>query len=162
MFANLYSGKGVICGLLTFNGSAPPTDLSGSISWIKDPIPTAKFYPAGFGMTISAIGQLYTPPASGSAILSFSSGTVSFSGGNLSADFSNDITLSGNNRVVNNSPNKLSMSFVPSTGLFSGSVTPPSGGPAVPYHGIVLMGTGVGYGYFLGSSESGSATLQGQ
>jgi hypothetical protein len=159
MFANLYGGKGVVNGWLTFSGGTPPANIGGSITWIKDPIPTAKFYPGGFTLTPSAAGELYTPPVSGNPILPFASGTVSFSGGNLDSDFSNDITLGANNKVMNNSPNKLSMSFVPSTGLFNGSVTPPSGGRAFPYHGIVLGISGVGYGYFLGTSQSGTVTV---
>jgi hypothetical protein len=161
MFANLYGGKGVVNGWLTFSGGTPPANIGGPVTWIKDPIPTGKFYPGGFTLTPSAAGELYAPPVSGSPILPFASGTVSFSGGNLDTDFSNDITLGANNKVMNTSPNKLSMSFVPSTGLFNGSVTPPSGGRAFPYHGIVLGISGIGYGYFLGTSESGSVTVQG-
>jgi hypothetical protein len=162
LFVSLYSGKGVADGWLVFNNSDPATDLSGSVSWIKDPIATAKFYPAGFNLSVSAMGELYTPPASGAPILDFSSGTVSFADGNLDAPFSNDVTLSASSKIANESANKLSMSFVLSSGLFNGSVTPPSGGRAFPFHGIVLQNSGAGYGYFLGTSQSGSVTVEGQ
>jgi hypothetical protein len=162
LFANLYGGKGVADGWLTFSGGDPATDLNGSVSWIKDPVATAKFYPGGFGLSLSATGENYTPPAAGTPILDFSSGTISFAGGNLDTSFSNDVTLSSNSKITNESANKLSTSFVLSSGLFNGSATPPSGGRAFPFHGIVLRNSGVGFGYFLGSSESGSVIIEGQ
>jgi hypothetical protein len=94
-----------------------------------------------------------------SQVVNISTGTISFSGGNLASDFDNDITISQNNRVTNESANRLSMSFAPSTGRFNGSVTPPLGSRPIPYHGIVLQISGLGYGYFLGTNESGSVQL---
>jgi hypothetical protein len=162
LFAGLYSGKGVVTGWLAFNDSDPATDLDGSISWIKDPNPMAKLYPGGFSLSVSTLGEVYIPPTAGTPILDFSSGTAFFAGGNLDAPFSNDLTLSPSSKITNESANKLSMSFVLSSGLFNGSVTPPTGGRSFPFHGIVLRNNGAGYGYFLGSSESGSVRVQGQ
>jgi hypothetical protein len=88
-----------------------------------------------------------------------SSGTVSFSGGNLDADFSNAISLSAENKVMNQGPNRLSLSFVLATGLFNGGVTPPSATRSTPFHGVVLQKSVEGFGYFLGTTESGSVVL---
>ena len=158
LYANLYGGKGVLEGWLSFNSSTTPaTDLSGPVTWIKDPQAMARFYPAGFNLDVPAMGSLYTRLA---PIIPITTGTVFFSGGNLSSDFSNDVTLSADNKIANESANKLTMNFVLSSGLFNGSVTPPSGTRGIPFHGAVLQSTGEAYGYFLGSSESGSVNLQ--
>ena len=131
-YANLYAGKGVVEGWISFDDSIPAQDLSGSVTWVKDP-QTARLYPGGFIMELAPFGGIYTPPASRSAILSLTTATISFSGGNLPADFSNDITVGADNKVSNESPNRLTMSFVPASGLFKGSVTPPSGTRAFPF-----------------------------
>jgi len=160
LYANLYGGKGVLEGWLSFDDNTPANDLNGSVSWIKDAQSTARLYPAGFSLDVSAMGFVYTPPGRMEQIIPITTGTIFFSGGNLSSDFSNDLSISADNKVSNEGANKLSMSFVLPSGLFNGSVMPPSGGKAIPFHGAVLQSTGEGYGYFLGSSESGRVSLQ--
>jgi hypothetical protein len=158
LYANLYGGKGVLEGWLSFNDSSPATDLDGSVGWVKDAQPTARFYPGGFALDMSAVGELYSPSLT--PIIPITTGTIFFSGGNFTSDFSNDVTISPDNKISNESANKLSLSFVLSSGVFNGSVTPPSGSRGIPFHGVVLQGSGLGYGYFLGSSESGSVVLE--
>jgi hypothetical protein len=160
LYANLYSGKSVLVGWISFDDSLPATDLSGSVFWIKNPQATSRLYPGGFNTALAPFGGIYTPPARGEPILSLTTGTLMFSGGNLSGDFSNDVILSPNNKISNQSPNRLSMTFVLSTGVFNGSVIPPSGTRGIPFHGAVFQDDDRAYGYFLGASESGSVVLQ--
>jgi hypothetical protein len=160
LYANLYGGKGVVQGWIAFDDSTPAQNLSGSVTWIKDP-QSAHLYPDGFLMDLAPFGGIYTPPATrADPILALTDGTITFSGGNLAADFSNDVTLSADDKISNESPNRLTMSFVLSSGLFNGSVTPPSGMRPMPFHGAAFQGDDRGYGYFLGSTESGSVVLQ--
>jgi hypothetical protein len=156
LYANLYGGKGVLEGWLTFDPTGGANKWTGTVRWVKEAQAKAKFYPGGFSNDLEIATSSYAPA---SPILPLTSGgTVSFSGGNV-ADFSNSITVTADNKVVNQSENRLTLSFVLPSGLFNGSVTPPDGTRARPFHGAVLQNSGVGYGYFLGTNQSGSVMV---
>src|SRR5207245_11305699 len=108
----LCSGKGSILGWLTVS-SETNTDISGLLSWFKLPQAAAKFYPAGFAFQSEAQGSIYSPiyyaTTNGSPVLNFTNGQVVLAGGNLSQSITNEVLLAGNNRVTNQSNNKLSL-----------------------------------------------------
>ncbi len=180
-YVPLYSGAGSIVGWLTF-ATTPTNDLSGDLFWFKPNLPTAKFYPGGFSFATSAGGFRYRPPAAGSNVLSFTNGTVILGGGNLAQPMTNYMKLGPNNRVTNLSSNGLSLSFRSTTGSFSGRVLDPNtvtpmflsmsaggygggsmGSPSVArplfFSGVVLEGLGLGFGYFLGTNQSGQVLV---
>jgi hypothetical protein len=131
--------------------------------WIKPVLPTAKFYRAGFtNDEFMAWGSLYTQPASTNRVIDLTNGTngiVTFSEGNLSAAFTNYVTLSTGNKVVNTSSNKLTFKVVLPSGAFNGNVTEAGTTRSVPFKGVLLQNQNVGCGYFLGTNQSGRVFL---
>src|SRR5206468_1464205 len=83
LYASLYTGKGVVLGWLMFtNGS--DADLSGRVSWIKQPLAPGRFYPNGFTSESLAVGSTYHPPNSAtSGIVTFTNGVVALRGGDI-------------------------------------------------------------------------------
>jgi hypothetical protein len=157
LYGSLYGGKGLLWAGMTIDTSQSSDDLRGSLSWIKK-AQNAKFYPGGLTNEVTAIGSLYQN-SGGSQILSMTDGSASFSGGDLSSLFANSITLTPDNKVVNNSDNKLTMSFALATGLFHGSVTPPDGSHNLSFRGAAFQKGSSAYGYFLGTDQSGSIVV---
>ncbi len=156
-YQSLYGGKGLIWAGMTIDTSQSSDDLEGSLSWIKKS-QNAKFYPGGFTNEVTAIGSLYQNP-NGGQIISMSDGTVAFTGGDLNSAFANSITLTAGNKVVNNSDNKLTMSFALPTGLFHGTVAPPDGSRSLSFRGAAFQKGNQAYGYFLGADQSGSVVV---
>jgi len=157
-FVPLYGGQGAILAWVTFL-TTPTNDLSGDLVWIKPGIATAKFYPAGFNLAASALGFRYHPPATGSALFNFANGTLALEGGDLSQPITNRIAIGANNRVMNLSSNRLTLTFKTATGLFTGRVVNPATAKAVSFNGVVLPEAELGLGYFLGTSQSGEAIV---
>jgi hypothetical protein len=94
-------------------------------------------------------------------VLALDQTTLAFSGGSLSADFTNSIALGASSAVTDLSPNPLSMTFTLSTGVFSGNVTDPSTGKSLPFSGAVFQKLNDGAGLLLGGNQS-SGVLLGQ
>ena len=157
-FASLYSGQGSILGWLRFF-SETNTDISGQLNWFKLPQAGTKFYPNGFVLQSQVQGSIYSPiyfqTTNGSPVLNFTNGQVVLTGGNLMQSITNEIVLSGNNRVTNQSNNRLSVSITTSSGLFRGSVIDPATGRSIAFNGAVLQKQNVGKGVFLGTNQTG-------
>lgn len=157
LYVPLYHGEGVVLGWLTFGTNPPPAGVGGTLIWIKPAMSTAKVYPAGFTNSfLSAVGSSYI---NAQPVITLTNGIVSFTGGGLGSPFTNTVTLTANNHALNGSGNKLTLSFVPATGLFNGTVTAPGGTLSIPFHGALLQNLNIGYGYFLEGSQSGSVFL---
>jgi hypothetical protein len=150
----LYNGQGSIVSWVTFTNSGQSA-LSGALHWIKPASSTTKYYPGGFTNETEIVGFAYHQPLKGDGVLEFSSGVVTFDGGNLAQSITNDVLLGANNRVTNLDHNKLSMSITLATGAFRGSVTDPASLKAIPFGGVVVQNQNVGTGNFLGASQSG-------
>lgn len=104
-----------------------------------------------------AVGSRYTQPTTPpNRVIQLTNGVVSFEGGNLSAPFTNLVSLTVGNKVINTSSNALSLNLTLSSGLFSGSATVPGTKQKISFKGALLQNVDVGYGYFLGPSQSGS------
>lgn len=159
-YASLYAGKGSAIGWITFT-NRELDDLNGWLTWNKSNQPTMKYYPLGFtNDMIAAIGSRYTPPGT-NRVLNVTNALVSFSGGNLAAPFTNNVTLTPPVKITNNTPNnRLTMTIVASSGLFSGSVTPQGTLRAIPFKGALLQKQTNGSGFFLGTDQSGRVTLE--
>ncbi len=145
-YVSLNRGGGAVIGWLNLEAA---NDLNGQLTWIKLES-SAKYYPGGFKLQIPATGSAYQPP------LSFTEGTLTLNGGNLSAPVVYDITLN-NGRASNQSGGRFSLRFSASTGLFSGSASP--GGRTVRFSGVILQDQNSGSGYFLGTDQSGRVSL---
>jgi hypothetical protein len=88
-------------------------------------------------------------------VINLTTGIVWFEGGNLTTPFTNNVTLTTSNRVINGSANKLTLSITTANGLFSGSVNVPGTARTNTFKGALLQDTDAGYGYFLGTNQSG-------
>lgn len=82
---------------------------------------------------------------------------MQFSAGNLE-EFENLVSLS-ENKVTNLGTNKLTLSINKSSGLFSGSVTPPGARASIPFKGATDKNRNQGWGFFLGTNQSGRVRL---
>jgi hypothetical protein len=91
--------------------------------------------------------------------LNLPNAVIDFSGGNLSTDFSNNISLGLSSKVTNLSANKLTMAFTLSTGLYKGTVVDPSSGVTLPFAGAVFQKTQLGYGSLMGANQSSSVIV---
>lgn len=157
LYLPLYKGKGSLISWVNFTNE-PTTDVSGLFTWFKQ-TNVAKYYPGAFTNESIIAGSRFLPPTT-NAILNLSNALVTFTGGNLAADFTNTIAIDAKSKVINQSSNKLSLTFSKSSGTFSGSVTPPTGGKAIAFKGAVLQKQTNGAGFFLGTNLSGRVTLQ--
>jgi len=159
-YVSLYGGKGSLLSWMAFT-NRPADDLHGLLSWIKPSLPSAKYYPAGFTNEIELIGSLYRPPVGRTNhAVQITNGMVVFSGGNLNVAFTNQVRIGANNKVTNDSPNKLTLTLVPSSGLFRGTVTMPGTNKTFTFTGVLLQKQTNGSGFFLGTNQSGRVHFQ--
>jgi Regulator of chromosome condensation (RCC1) repeat len=158
LYISLYGGQGSILSWVTFTNAAG-TDLDGDLNWIKPASPRSKYYPAGFMLRTNAFGSSYHPPARGAQVLNFTNAATVFSGGNLTAGFTNHLSFSAGNRVINSSSNKLTMTFSPTTGSFRGVVVNPGNAKSMPFSGVVLQKPNVARGFFLGTNQAGEVRI---
>src|SRR5439155_15434426 len=154
-FQARYSGKGSIWGWLLFDTNNPAAELSGSVSWIKQAIAGSIYYAHGFTNVSVAEGARYAPPATSTTrVIHLTNGVVIFDGGNLGSPFTNLVTLTPTNRVINGSANSLSLSVTLSNGIFSGSVKVPGTARTNAFKGALRQDQDSGSGYFLGTNQS--------
>ncbi|HSY42955.1 MAG TPA: hypothetical protein VK811_03530, partial [Candidatus Acidoferrum sp.] len=156
IFAWNYFASDVTNGMIMFSTNA---------SWIK---PTNSFqtalYEGGFtNQNVMVIGSDYNPANAPSVALAGSAGEVLLEGGNLSANITNPISLGANDEIRVTGPvntNRLTLRITKSTGLVSGTFTDVAN-PHVTLKcgGVLLQSQTNAYGYFLGTSQSGTFLL---
>jgi len=156
LYLSPYKGRGMVLSEVAFDTNQVATDLSGLFNWFKQSDPKSKFYKDGITNEATLAGSRYVVPVGTNALLNTSNAVVSFTGGGLAADFANTVTITPPGKVSNNptNVNKLTMSISKSSGLFSGSVTPPGATKALAYNGVVLQKTTNGAGFFLGTNAT--------
>jgi hypothetical protein len=151
-----YGGGGSVWGWLQFDGNHPAATVNGTLSWIKPPRAGATYYPLGFTNLVAAGGSRYTAPANANTrVINLTDGVVWFDGGNLSVPFTNNVSLTSSNRVINLSANKLNLSITTANGTFTGTVNVPGTTRTNTFKGAFLQDVDAGFGYFLGPSQSG-------
>ncbi len=157
LYVPLYSGKGSALGWLTFDTNQPAGGLQGELSWIKPAQGKALLYPNGFTNLVMAAGSRYTSAVGlTNRIIPLTNGVLSLERGNLGAPLTNQITLSPAHQVIDTSlSNKLSLTLTLSSGVFKGSITPAGTTRRLPVQGAIFQDLGAGYGYFLGTNQSG-------
>src|ERR1051326_88286 len=159
LFASLYAKQGLLIGWLTFDTNQPNSDLGGLVSWIKQPQDNAKFYADGFDLDgIEAVGSSYHF-TNGVPLVSWTDGQIILENGNLSQSIINGLSIA-NNKIT--ATNKLSLAFTTVTGLFHGSVINPDTGKPITVNGALLQKQDSGFGYFLGTNQTGRVTLESQ
>ena len=145
-YVSLYGGGGSVWGWLQFDSNQTTATVNGSLSWIKPPRTGATYYPAGFTNLVAAGGSRYTAPTnSATRVIGLTNAIVIFDGGNLTAPFTNTVTLTSSNRVINGSANSLGLTFTLANGTFSGSVKVPGTTRTNTFKGAVLQDLNSGY-----------------
>jgi cyclophilin family peptidyl-prolyl cis-trans isomerase len=158
LYLNLYKNKGTLLSRIVLDTNQPDTDLSGLMNWFKR-TQVAKYYPGGFTNESMIVGSRFTPPIGTNRLLGLTAAVVGFTNGNLVVDFANDVTLDAAGKVTNLDTNRLSLNLNKSSGLMTGSFTPPAGTRALPLKGAVLQKQNRGAGYFLGTNSSGRVSI---
>jgi hypothetical protein len=121
---------------------------------------TTKLFPGGFTNSAQeSLGSRFSAPNGPVRVLSFTNGSVTFTGGNLAAPFSNAVTLGADNKLVNNSANKLTCTIALTTGAISGATTPPGATRSIPFKGVVFQKQNSAYGNFSGTNQTGGVFL---
>jgi hypothetical protein len=107
------------------------------------------------------VGSRYVPPASASArAIGLTNGVVSLEGGDLTGAVTNLVLVAASGKVTDLSlTNKLKLNITAGNGVFSGSMTPSGTGRGIVFKGALLQNAGVGYGFFLGTNQSGLVYL---
>jgi len=158
-YVPVYKGQGLLMSWQTFTNRASD-DLNGALTWIKGANSSAPYYAAGFASQHQAVGSVYRAPGRGaSQVLNLTDGFLSFSGGNLPADFVNAISLGLAGKPTNMSSNELTLSFSTSAGTFKGKVVDPTTGEVASFCGAVLQKMNAGYGFLLGTDRSSRVAL---
>ncbi len=158
VYISLYGAKGVVVSWMTFANLAN-SDVSGDLVWIKQAGASATSYPAGFTSGTKAIGSRYTPPDAAGKAVNLSSANVSFSGGELAANFVNPVSVNAGSQVVNLGQNSLSLGITTSSGLFSGQVQEPGNGLTRNFAGVILQKQNAGFGMMNGVNASSRVVL---
>ncbi len=158
LYVSLYGGKGSILSWITFTNRSSD-NLAGPLSWIKPSLPGAVYYPGGFTNEAMVSGTLYTPPTT-NRLLNFSAGQVVFSGGGLSQPLTNSVTLDPLNRVINLTGNPMTFTISLVNGTFTGTFRSPASAPTRTFEGVLLPLQNAGYGFFLGTNQSGQVRLE--
>jgi len=158
LYLALYKGLGALISWGMFDTNQPQTDVSGLLSWIKQTQVAAKFYGRGFTNEMTLEGSRYVAPATG-RVVAITNGIAGFTNGNFVTDFANNFTLGLDNKVANNSANPLTLTITKSSGLFSGTVTPPGGARSLPFKGALLQKQNRGAGFLSGSNRTTEVRL---
>ena len=160
LFASLYASKGAVVSWMSFD-SMQTNQFGGVLNWFNPPLPASKYYTNGLGITNVVAGSRYAVPIGATnRILSITDGSVIFSGGNRLASITNAVILGLSSKVTNASPNKLTLSFTLSSGLFSGTLIETGTVKKVVFKGAVLQSLNSGSGFFLGTNQSGRVSFQ--
>jgi len=155
----LYKNQGTSIGWLTITAS---NTVEGTVDWVKPPIATDQFYPAGFTTTVTVNGALYVSPTAGGPSIA-GSDTLTLGGGNLTSNLVKTVVIdaAGKVTVTPSGPDKLTLKLQPKTGAFSGSfVDPALGTKSVKFNGFLLQSDDSAAGLFFGTSRTGFVTLQ--
>lgn len=143
---------------INFDTNNPPAGFSGLYNWFKYRH-NAKYYGDGFTNEATIVGSRFFKPDTTNQMLFLTNAIVGFTNGNLVTDFTNHVGIAPNGKVVNQGSNKLSLSISSGNGLMSGTVTPPAGGKAISFKGVILQNQTNAAGYFLGTNASGRVQL---
>jgi hypothetical protein len=153
-YVPLYKGNGSILSWLTFNVG----DISGTADWFKLSAAGGKFYPAGFTNATTAAGSAYVFTA-GVPVLDLAPGQMWLQNGNLTASFTNQITIDSASKVTSTNAT-VKVTITTSTGLFKGTVVNPADGKSISFNGVVLQKENIAAGFFTGFNQTGRVYMQ--
>lgn len=156
LYMSLYSGNGSIFGWLSFTNDEALV-IAGSSLWTKPVVAHSAICSQGFTNYLSTAASRFNPPKAGSPVLDCATAILALDGGDLSAALAENLAFDPHNRVTVTSGNfnHLSLSLSASDGTFRGAFTHPQTGKPTRIKGVVLQNQDAGFGFFLGSGQSG-------
>jgi len=143
LYLSLYNKAGGCISWVTLTNGT----VSGIVDWFA---PASKYPAINTGLTLD--GGLYT---TGPALSN--TWNLTFAGAGLTSNLVKTLTLSKLGTVVGTNP--VAWSVTVSSGLFTGSFTPP-GSKAIPFKGLLLQSDIAGFGFFLTNGLSGGVTVE--
>lgn len=158
LYVPIPGSGGSISGWMSF-ATRSGDDVNGTVLWLPSAQPSNGSFAGASAYETAAVGARYKPSTGGSPVFSVTNCFVSFSGGGLSAPFTNTLSVKAGNKLANASANKLTMALTVSSGLFSGSVKPPGSPLSIPFKGALWQKSNSGYGYFLNADQTGAVLL---
>jgi hypothetical protein len=158
LYSALYAGRGSVLSWQTF-GARAEEDVGGRLSWIRPPQAGAARFAAGFGFDTMTTGSRYTMPSKGHRVLDFSEGVVCFGGGGMLM-FANSVLLQPDNKVVNQSVNRLQCFINQRNGLYRGCVVNPVTRVMEPFQGALLQKQNRGAGFCPSSTGVGRVVFE--
>ncbi len=154
---------GSLIGWLNFTNSGVRL-LNGALFSTKTPVATHRYYPNGFTNEFQLLASAYTPPPPGVRAVNIAQGETVLQDGNLPVVLSNAVTVATNNRitVIGANQSGLKLTLSPKTGLLKGAFVHPGNTNApTTIAGAVLQNYDRAAGFFLGTNQSGSISLEG-
>ncbi len=148
--------KGLVLGWMNITNEG----IAGDLNWIK--ASWTNIYPNGFTNDTAVLGSRYVAPALRAAVLSITNGTITASGGDLTADLVKTAVLLTNNNFSISLPNtnKLRALVTASSGLWQGSFLTATNKTAT-FTGVVLQQQGFAGGFFMGTNLAGKVEFKG-
>lgn len=140
-------------GWLTLTND-PAAPVNGLVSWIKSPSTATAFYRAGFSNELTVAGSSYVGSTT-ERVIRMDQGAVIALGGNLAQAVTNFVQLTPTSGILVAPGTGFTMTLDRTTGRFSGSFRIPGTSTSRTFYGSLLQNRDEGYGYFLGSDQSG-------
>ncbi len=183
----LAGGKGSISGEAVFRDSvALMSDVDGlGMNWFKPAKPGAEFYPDGWanGIQTDLLGSKFVLPAPGANMSLVPGLTPTDADGNANVILTDgNVPIPGITQSFNIAPTNVATEIAPnpdnvklslrvavvkpnvrliaSTPAFTGSFTHPASQARSAYKGVILQRQAKGFGFFLGTSESGAVNIE--
>lgn len=148
IFVGLYSGRGLLSGIMTFETNSGVSDIDGPLFWYK---PRSGSPP--LSTVTDAIGSVYEGTANPILPLTSGTGTLILQ---LSTPVSRPVTSDAG--IISVSGTGVTLTFNPASGFFGGRFT--SGHAAGKYGGAVFQDQNLGQGTYILSGTTGAVNLQ--
>ncbi len=152
---SLRGGAELLTGWLTIENGAP----SGTLAWMRKAAPTG-IYPRGFTNSVAVTGSAWL---ASQAAAGFVTGDIlSVSGGTLPAALNFPVSFDKNSLVKSSGAptSSLTGSLNPKTGLLKVVFGNGVGKSTSSGSAVLLQGSSIGEGFFLGKTNGGSILLQ--
>jgi hypothetical protein len=159
LFVPSDGGRGMLVGWLQFTNSSEGA-LAGQLTWVRSRHPEARFYAEGFTNQTSVLASAYVRPSSDQAVLNLSNAVMVLRGGELSASFTNSLTLRTATEFSGTADSRLMVRFYPANGLFLGTAHLAGVTRTFGLKGAVLQDRILGFGYFRGGVRNGELIMQ--
>jgi hypothetical protein len=154
----LHGGQGILLGWINFYTNVV---MSNPVTWIRPPLPTSRFYPAGFAGEKDFYASKYTKPVAGQNALTWTNGVVLIGAGNLSLPISNRVQVLNNVvSVLDGNANRIKVAISVTNGTFSGSFKHPITRTTNTLSGSLLQLAKWGGGWFKGTNQTGFISLE--